>query len=99
MNRYTVLSGQSVEDIAVEVYGRADAALDVAVANGILPTAELVPGEVLILPDGVVEDGSNVSYYSRNGYHPATAITKEDIESAPYGGINYMGIEIDFIVS
>ena len=29
---------------------------------------------------------------------PATELSDEEIEAAPFGGIGYMGIEVDFMV-
>ena len=33
-----------------------------------------------------------------DGVKPATAPSAGEVEAAPYGGIGYMGIEIDFVV-
>ena len=37
--------------------------------------------------------------YEARGVRPATDISAEDLACVPYGGIGFMGIEIDFIVS
>ena len=99
MRTCETMSGQTLLDIAVQEYGNADAALDIALAAGIMPTDIPASGTALPLPDSAAPDVQATSRYAHGGWRPATAVTKEDISAAPYGGINYMGIEIDFIVS
>ena len=98
MNETKVLQGQSLLDIAVRDTGRADNAPDIASANGLPPDGDLKPG-TLGLPEVEDADPRTVSLYARRGLQPATALTAADIATAPYGGIEYMGIEIDFVVS
>lgn len=40
-----------------------------------------------------------IETYKAKGVKPATDISTEEQELAPFGGIGYMGIEIDFVVS
>lgn len=41
----------------------------------------------------------NLKRIREENIRPATALTTADMIACPYGGINYMGIEIDFVVS
>ncbi len=89
-----VLEGQSLLDIAIQCCGSAEAAYDIAVLNGLSIADDLVAGRELSIPAAV--KSSVVSYYTQKGIRPATALTDTD---TAFGGIDYMGIEIDFIVS
>ena len=99
MRTCETMSGQTLLDIAVQEYGNADSALDIALAAGILLTDLPASGTPLPLPGGITPDVQVTSRYAHGGWRPATAVTREDISAAPYGGIDYMGIEIDFIIS
>lgn len=95
----TVMSGQSLLDMAVQVYGNADAAFDIALEAGMAITDEPAPGTVLPVPESARSDAWIAARYGRGGWRPATYITAENLTDVPYGGIDFMGIEIDFIVS
>jgi len=94
-----VKNGQSLLDIAMQETGAAEDALQLALMNGICLTDELLTGTDLEIPETENEDRDNVEFYRERGILPATATTKEQEALNPYGGIEYMGIEIDFIVS
>lgn len=88
---------QSFVDISVQACGSVEAMFDFAAANEVSITDEPVQGVDYNVPP---TDNVNVTVtgrYSTQGYKPATAI--EFTQTAAWGGINYMGIEIDFIVS
>jgi len=86
---------QSLFDVALQHLGDAQKALDLAVLNGRSLTDDLEPGEVIIF-DETQKNRQMTQYYSVNALQPATALSETvDIP----GGINFMGIEIDFIVS
>lgn len=72
MKTITVQSRQSLWDIAVQHCGTADAALEIAALNGMLPTTITKTGDVLIVPD----DGNKkvAKYYVEHGIVPATEI-------------------------
>lgn len=89
-----VLDGQSLIDVAIQCCGSAEAAYDIALLNNISITEDLTAGLELTIPAAV--NSSVVSYYTQKGIKPATALTDTD---TVFGGIDYMGIEIDFIVS
>ena len=71
MKKVTVQSGQSLWDIAVQHCGSADAALDVAALNGLLPTGQPKTGETIFVPEE--ENKKVVRYYAEHGIVPATA--------------------------
>ena len=89
-----VLEGQSLLDIAIQCCGSAEAAYDIALLNNISITDDLAAGRELTIPASV--NASVVTYYTQKGIRPATSLTDTD---TVFGGIDYMGIEIDFIVS
>lgn len=84
------LPRQCLFDLAIVATGDADQAINIAINNNISITSELSLDQ-----DIIVEELSNkiTQLYNTNS-HPATALTEQF-----QGGINYMGIEIDFIVS
>ena len=88
---------QSLLDMAVQTAGSMEAAFDLAAANGVSLTDILVDGQVL---DTVAtKHADTVRRYSTQGIQPATALSKEEMAVLAQEGINFMGIEIDFIVS
>ncbi|MDY3979018.1 MAG: hypothetical protein SOZ00_03260 [Tidjanibacter sp.] len=88
---------QSIIDIALQTSGDVSAALDLAIANDLNITDDLVLGATLSTVE-VVNRGV-VNRYNEKGITPATDISEEDSNNAPFGGIGYMGIELDFMVS
>lgn len=91
------LARQSVLDLAVQESGSVEQTFLLATRNDISITEVLAIGSHLACVD--VADGVVVNRYVVKGVKPATEISPEEMVIAPYGGINYMGIEIDFIVS
>ena len=59
----TVLSNQSLLDIAIQEDGNVLAAFEWALANGISITEELVPGQKLIVPSSVNRDNDIAQYF------------------------------------
>ena len=88
---------QTLFDLALQTSGTAEAAMDLAIKNSRCLSDELEAGDEIILPD-LPQNRQMVNYYSVNGILPATSLKPEFTEIVN-GGINYMGIEIDFIVS
>lgn len=84
---------QSLLDMAVQTAGSMEAAFGLAAANGV----SLTDGQVL---DTVAaENADTVRRYSVQGIQPATALSEEEMAALAQEGINFMGIEIDFVVS
>ena len=94
----TVLHNQSVLDLAVQVYGTADAAFHLAKANEISVTEMLVPGTILDTPEFEDAVPEVVNFFMAKNIKPATALTAEDLFNANPEGIDYMIIGTDFIV-
>lgn len=90
-----VLEAQSLFDISCQSLGSAEAAIQIALLNGISVTGDLRVSQELELPD--VINKSMVTYYANKGLTPATGIT--DAEMVTLGGLGYMAIGIDFIIS
>ena len=96
----TVKDRQSLLDMAVKQGGSIETAMAIAEANGINITDELADGQELEIPEPLMNAEARTSGRSATlGLEPATELSAEDIAACQYGGINYMGIEIDFEVS
>jgi hypothetical protein len=91
--------GQSLLDVAIECCGSLDAVLTIATRNGLSVTEKLTAGRQIEIAQGDVVDRRVVDYYAARGISPATGLSAADETTAPTGGIGYMGIGIDFIVS
>lgn len=88
---------QSLLDMAVQTAGSTEAAFRLSAANDIGITETLADGQVL---DTVpAENAETVRRYSAKKIEPATALSAEEMAALAQEGINFMGIEIDFIVS
>jgi hypothetical protein len=98
----TVLNNQSVFDIAIQYFGTIEASVLIAVLNGISITDELTPGHILELP--VIDYGYSevAAYFKTEKIEPATGISVYEISEGEVvtelEGIDYWGIEYDFIV-
>jgi hypothetical protein len=77
MTTITVLSGQSIFDIALMTCGVAEAAYDIALANNVDIT-DNIEGKVLVIPDALEKNKKMVDYYTVNKIAPAT-----DFEDLP----------------
>ena len=96
----TAKERQSMLDMALQCGGHVETALALAVANELSVTDRLEDGQELTVPEPVVEgDVRTVALYRAHGVEPATEASADDMWACPYGGIGFMGIEIDFIVS
>lgn len=67
----TVLARQTLSDIAIQVYGDISGVVDIAAANNIGITDELVPGQELHCPE-VVYDNYMQQYVRKRSIKPAT---------------------------
>jgi hypothetical protein len=84
---------QSLIDIAVQITGSAAGAFELALQNDISITDAMTVSQPL--ETVLIENKDIEKFYTKNGLIPATAATENEVP----GGINFMGIEIDFIVS
>lgn len=91
---------QTLLDIALQTGGSIETVLALAEANGLSITERLEEGQVLIVPE-LVEGGDTrtVELYKAHKVEPATEVSPDDMSACPYGGIGFMGVGIDFIVS
>ncbi len=88
---------QTLLDLALQTGGTAESAMELALINSRSLSDELEAGDEITLPD-TPQNRRMVKYYDINGILPATGL-KPEFSGIVNGGINYMGIEIDFIVS
>ncbi|MCR4559011.1 MAG: hypothetical protein K5685_02955 [Bacteroidales bacterium] len=88
---------QTLLDLALQTGGTAESAMELALINSRSLSDELEAGDEIMLPD-TPQNRRMVKYYDINGILPATGL-KPEFSGIVNGGINYMGIEIDFIVS
>ena len=96
----TAKERQTLLDIALQIGGHIETVLALAEANGISITDRLEDGRILIVPEPIESgDARTVELYKAHKVEPATEISPDEMSACPYGGIGFMGIEIDFIVS
>lgn len=95
----TVTSQQSALDLALQFCGGLEAAFDLALRNDISITDDLQDGQQFEVPAIVSKDVTN--YYSIHDIRPATAITTDAINEiiGTGEGVDFWGIEYDFVVS
>lgn len=92
-----VSDNQSLFDVAIQRLGSAEAALTLALLNGLSVTDVLEPGQIVIVPE---VHNSVVDYYSRKNIVPATSATYTgNNEELVFEGIDYWAVAVDFFVS
>lgn len=90
-----VLSFQSLADIAVRYTGNMENLVAIAAANDLALDADLAAGQEIEIPEDDVEINTGiVRVFKNNSLNPASADTLDTV----LGGIDYMGIQIDFWV-
>ena len=96
----TAKERQTLLDIALQIGGHIETVLALAETNGMSITDMLEDGHVLTVPEPM-EGGAprTVELYKAHKVEPATEVSPDDISACPYGGIGFMGIELDFTVS
>ena len=90
----TTRNNQTLLDIAVQECGTVEAAFEIAERNGLALTDELNTGQKLDIVMTTTREESVVQELAADRIKPAAEVT----EMVPYGGIGFMGIEIDFVV-
>lgn len=91
----TVKDGQSLLDMQLIACGSIDGVVQMCAINDMGITDDLEDGQ--IIKAGDVYAGQIVALYGNRGIEPATALDPESAQT--FGGIGYMRIGIDFIVS
>lgn len=96
----TAKERQTMLDMALQNGGHMETVLALAEANGLSVTDRLADGQELTVPEPIENgDARTVRLYRAHGVEPATEASADDMSACPYGGIGFMGIEIDFEVS
>lgn len=75
--KVTVLAGQSLADIAVQVYGSAEGMVALAKANRMGVADVPVPGRILDVPEEVAGVKGISEYYKRHRICPATNVESD----------------------
>lgn len=87
------LNNQTLLDIAIQSGGSVNVVFDLAIENKISITDSLEAGKLLRYQ--TISEPEIVNYYKSKGLHPTTGI----LETRKQGGVGYMAVGIDFIVS
>jgi hypothetical protein len=95
MGKIQAKDRQSLLDILLIACGTLDGMIEVCALNGISLTDDLEEGQNIEVGD--IVNNQMLSTYQTKGYCPATAIAADGIKR--HGGIDYMAIGFDFIVS
>ena len=96
----TVLHNQSLLDLALQHTGSIESVFELAEANAINITDDIVAGKTLALPAEVFTNKDILAYYTAKNLQPATAFSKEDEQVFErLEGISIWAINLDFIVS
>ena len=69
-----VSQGQSLIDIAIQECGSAEAAIQIAVENGLSVTDDLATGTILIVPEA--SNKAVAAYYAAHSIKPATQVAE-----------------------
>lgn len=99
MNSVTGYDRASVLDLAVIAGGGLECAFEFCAANGLSLTDPVTVGRVYEVPAFVNADSRALERITAEGIRPATALSGDELAAAPPGGIGFMGVGIDFIVS
>lgn len=93
MRQIIIKDRQTITDVALQYTGDPAAASVIAKMNGYSVSAGVEPGTALLIPGTI--NGKIVDFFSRAKVYPAMKIDN----SGKPGGIGYMQIGIDFIIS
>lgn len=100
MNGYTLgYDRASLLDIAITSTGELETIINLCEENGISVTDEVKIDDVFTVNNnnGVLDTAICRRVQAEN-LRPATALSPGDLATCPFGGIGFMGIEIDFKV-
>lgn len=90
---------ESVLDLAVIAGGSLDCAISLCIKNDLCLSDDAVLGTEYDTDCLENLRDANKRVIDIEVIRPATALSEADVEACPYGGIGFMGIEIDFEVS
>ena len=96
----TVLHNQSLLDLALQHTGTIEIIFELAEANTLNISDDVVAGNTLVLPAEAFTNKDILGYYTTKNIQPATAFTKEDEQVFErLEGISIWAINLDFVVS
>lgn len=96
----TVLHNQSLLDLALQHTGTIESIFELAEANTLNISDDVVAGKTLVLPAEAFTNKDILGYYTAKNLQPATAFSKEDKQVFErLEGISIWAINLDFIVS
>ena len=96
----TVLHNQSLLDLALQHTGTIESIFELAEANTLNISDDVVAGKTLVLPAEAFTNKDILGYYTAKNLQPATAFSKEDEQVFErLEGISIWVINLDFIVS
>jgi hypothetical protein len=98
MIQITVLYNQTLQDIVIRYCGTIEALVQIAILNNISITQELVPGQLIQIPNKDFDNQELVNYFNINKIQPACGFVGNTLPDVPTG-IDYMIIGTDFIVA
>ena len=79
MNTYTVQSGQTLLDIALELHGAAEAVWPLAARNGREVDEALLAGDILVYDEADTVDENVVSFFRQRGVRVNSGLATEDV--------------------
>lgn len=96
----TALHNQSLLDLALQHTGTIESVFELAEANALNITDDVVAGKTLALSDEAFTNKDILAYYTAKNLQPATAFSKEDDQVFErLEGISIWAINLDFIVT
>ena len=99
MRTIIAIPNQSLPDIAIQELGSIEAVFDIAVANNISVTQNLLPGQEITIPESIYARQDVANYFKGKNQKVVTALTEyQQSIITPAGGIGAMIIENSFIV-
>lgn len=87
MRKIVVIERQSLLDIAVQEYGRADAVFILALTNNLDVTDSVDPGQYLLLPVFYNSDKELVKYFADRQQKIATSYPYLQMEEEEFAGL------------
>lgn len=85
--------GQTLLDLQLIGCGSMESIIDTCIKNDRSVSEDIADGDLIEV--GEVENTDVVRMYANRNYSPATALRSEE----KYGGIGFMAVGVDFIVS
>ena len=96
----TALHNQSLLDLALQHTGTIESIFELAEANALNITDDVIAGKTLALSDEAFTNKDILAYYISKNLQPATAFSKEDEQVFErQEGISIWAINLDFIVT